>query len=227
MLAVKTDQRGKKMRRRKTGMGVLLILAIVCGLSGCGQSKTPEVSSVSIEKDGKIIHQIVGEFEQNYYEKDGLTSLAEERVAEYCADNGSRCVTLEDVSEEDGKVVIKFQYATEEDYSAFNNRELFVGTIEEAEEKGYNLGYVAFISVKGQPMEISDIEEPEKKQIAIIGMKPIEEMQVNTYGKVLYVNQSATSDLDVSISGKSGVSISYPALDSGAQESVLSYIIFE
>ena len=35
----------------------------------------------------------------------------------------------------------------------------------------------------------------------------------------------STSDLDVSISGKSGVSISYPALDSGAQESVLSYVI--
>ncbi len=76
-------------------------------------------------------------------------------------------------------------------------------------------------------MEVSEIEEPEKKRIAIIGMKPTEEIKVNTYGKVLYVNQSATSDLDVSISGKSGVSISYPALDSGAQESVLSYIIFE
>ena len=215
------------MRRRKTGMGVLLILVIVCGLSGCGQGKAPEVSSVSIEKDGKIIHQIVGEFEQNYYEKDGLASLAEERVAEYCADNGADSVALEEINEEEGKVVIRFRYATDRDYSAFNNRELFIGTLEEAEEKGYNLGYVAFTSARNQPMEISDIEEPEKKRIAIIGMKPAEEMQVNIYGKVLYVNQSATSDLDVTISGKSGVSISYPAMDSGAQESVLSYIIFE
>ncbi len=215
------------MRRIKTGTAVLLMLAVICGLVGCGQGNVPEVSSVSIDKDGKIIHQIVGNFDQNYYERDGLTSLAEERVAEYCADNGTGSVTLGEIDETDGKVVIRFQYATDKDYSAFNNREFFVGTLEEAEGQGYNLGYVAFTSAKGQPMEVSEIEEPEKKRIAIIGMKPTEEIKVNTYGKVLYVNQSATSDLDVSISGKSGVSISYPALDSGAQESVLSYIIFE
>ena len=209
------------------GKAVLLILAMACGLAGCGKGKTPEVSSVSIDQDGKISHQIVGQFEQNYYDKDGLTSLAEERVAEYCADNGAGSVTLEGVEEEDGKVLIQFQYASDEDYSTFNNRELFVGTLEEAEERGYNLGYVAFTSTKGRPMEISDLEETENKKIVIIGMKPAEEMLVNTYGNVLYVNQSATSDLDVAFSGKSSVSVSYPASDAGTQESVLSYIIFE
>ena len=212
------------MRRGRTGM---LILAVTCGLVGCGQGKTPEVSSVSIDVDGKISHQIVGQFEQNYYEKEGLVSLAEERVAEYCADNGSDSVTFDGVDEQDGKVLIQFHYATDADYGAFNNREMFVGSLEEAESRGYNLGYVAFISPKGQPMEISDLEETEKKQIVIIGMRPSEELIVNTSGKVIYVNQSATSDLDVAFSGKSSVSISYPASEEGAQESVLSYIIFE
>lgn len=205
----------------------MLILAAACSLAGCGQGKTPEVSSVSIDADGKISHQIVGQFEQNYYEKDGLVSLAEERVAEYCADNGGDSVTFGGVDEEDGKVLIQFNYAADADYSAFNNREMFVGSLEEAESQGYNLGYVAFISSKGQPMEISDLEEPEKKRIVIIGMRPSEELVVNTSGKVTYVNQSATSDLDVAFSGKSSVSISYPASEAGTQESVLSYIIYE
>lgn len=212
------------MRRGKT---VLLALAVACGLAGCGRDKMPEVSSVSIDKDGKISHQVVGQFDQNYYEKEGLASLAEERVAEYCADNGAESVVLGVVDEEDGKVLIRFQYASDVDYSAFNNREMFVGSLEEAEGRGYNLGYVAFTSAKGQPMEISDLEEPEKKRIAIIGLKPAEEMLVNTYGKVLYINQSATSDLDVAFAGKSGVRISYPDSEEGAQEGVLSYIIFE
>lgn len=76
-------------------------------------------------------------------------------------------------------------------------------------------------------MEISDIEDPEKKQIVIIGMKPEEELVVNTFGKVLYVNQSADSDLKVSFAGKSSASLAYPASSSGEPESVLSYIIFE
>lgn len=212
------------MRRGKTGA---LILAAACVLVGCGQGKTPEVSSISIDKDGEISHQIVGQFEQDYYEKDGLVTLAEERVAEYCADHGGDSVTFGGADEEDGKVLMQFHYATDTDYGAFNNREMFVGSLEEAESQGYNLGYVAFVSPKGQPMEISDLEEAEKKQIVIIGMRPSEEMVVNTSGKVIYVNQSATSDLDVAFSGKSSVSITYPASESGAQESVLSYIIFE
>lgn len=205
----------------------MLILAVTCMLAGCGKNKTPDVSSLSIDKEGKVSHQIVGQFEQSYYEKDGLVSLAQARVAEYCADNGEGSVVLGEVDEQDGKVLLHFDYASGEDYSAFNNRTLFIGSLDEAEGQGYNLGYVAFISPKGQPMEISDLENPEKKQIMIIGMKPMEEMLVNTWGKVLYVNQSAHSDLDVSFAGKSGVNISYPASETEETKGVLSYIIFE
>ena len=212
------------MRREKISM---LILTVTCMLAGCGGEKTPEVSSLSIDKEGKVSHQIVGQFEQEYYEKDGLMSLAQERVAEYCADNGEGSVVLGEVDEQDGKVLIHFDYASGADYSAFNGRELFLGTLEEAQGQGYNLDHVAFTSPKGQPMEISDIEEPEKMQVMIIGMKPTEELLVNTFGKVLYVNQSAHTDLDVFFAGKSGVNISYPTAESGAGGSELSYIIFE
>lgn len=215
---------GTSRRKEKTAV---LILAVTCVLAGCGGSKTPEVSSLSVAKDGKVSHQIVGQFEQDYYEKDGLMTLAQERVAEYCADNGEGSVVLGEVDEQDGKVLIHFDYASGDDYSAFNNRTLFVGTLEEAEGLDYNLDYVAFVSPKGQPMEVSGIEEPEKKQIMIIGMKPAEELLVNVSGKVLYINQSAETDLDVSFAGKSGVNISYPALETEGKKSALSYIIFE
>ena len=91
------------MRREKISM---LILTVTCMLAGCGGEKTPEVSSLSIDKEGKVSHQIVGQFEQEYYEKDGLMSLAQERVAEYCADNGEGSVVLGEVDEQDGKVLI-------------------------------------------------------------------------------------------------------------------------
>ena len=211
------------MRR---GKRMLLVLALSFGIVGCGQDKAPEVTSVSIGEDGTIVHQIVGGFEQNYYEMDGLTALAEERVAEYCTDNGADSVKLESIEEKDGNILIRFQYATDQDYSDFNQRELFVGALTEAEEQGYPLESVAFISADGKPMEIGYIEEQDDKQIAIIATKPSEELVVNTYGKVLYINQSAMSDLDVSFSGKKGVYITYPA-NGDTGEAVLSYIVFE
>ena len=210
----------------KKGKVALLALAVSCGLVGCGQDSGPEVSSVSIGKDGTITHQIVGDFEQNYYELDGLKALASNRVEEYCSDNGADSVTLTSVGEKDGKILIQLSYATDKDYSNFNHRELFVGTLEEADTRGYSLDRVAFVSADGEPMELGFMENLDQKQVVIIATKPAEELVVNTYGKVLYINQSAISDLDVSFSGKKGVHITYPAKE-GTDESTLSYIIFE
>lgn len=210
----------------KKGKAFLLGLALSGMLVGCGGEKTPEVSSVSIGKDGTITHQIVGGFEQNYYEMDGLKALASDRVEEYCENNGEGSVTLSSVEEKDGKVLLQLNYATDKDYSDFNNRELYVGALEEAYGRGYPLEGVAFISAAGEPMELGFMEERDKKQIVIIATKPSEELVVNTYGKVLYINQSATSDLDVSFYGKKGAHITYPAKE-GESESVLSYIVFE
>ncbi|MCD7724839.1 MAG: hypothetical protein LUI12_04710 [Clostridiales bacterium] len=213
------------MRR---GKGILILLTAVLGLAGCGQAKTPEVSSVSIEKDGTVTHQIVGQFEQNYYETDGLTALAEERVEEYCADYGEGCVILESVEKEESTVQVTLKYAAPEDYAGFNHRELYLGTLEEAQEQGYTLEKVAFVSAKGEPMELGYIEEPESKKIIIIATKPGEELLVTAYGKVLYINQSADSDIDVSFEDKKSVRIDNPVQeDSNGAQAALSYIIFE
>ena len=175
-----------------------LLLAMSCGLVGCGQNKTPEVSSVSIGKEGGITHQIVGSFEQNNYQLESLETLAVDRVAEY------------------------------QDYSQFNNREFYIGSLEEADAQGYYLDSVAFISADGKPTEIGDVEEWDGKQIVVVETKSGEDLLVNTYGKVLYINQSATSNLDISFSGKTGAYISHPmAEEGGMDESTLSYIVFE
>lgn len=210
------------MRR---GKAVWLIMAVVCGLAGCGQDSAPEICSVSINKDGGISHQIVGSFEQNYYDMDSLEALAADRVAAYCADNGDS-IALESVEEKDGSILIRLNYAADQDYKDFNHRELFVGTLEEAADQGYALEGVAFISADGRPMELGYMEDHDKTKIVIIGTKASEELVVNTYGKVLYINQSATSDLDVAFSGKKGVRITHPAGED-EEESVLSYIVFE
>lgn len=211
------------MRRGRT---VLLIAAITCVIMGCGRDKIPEMSSVSIGKDGGVVQQIVGSFEQDYYDMESLETLAAQRVSEYCADNGADSVVLDALEEDDNNILIRFLYATDRDYHDFNHRELFVGTLAEAGDQGYGLEGVAFVSTDGKPMEIGYMEDHEKTKIVIIGTKPSEELVLNTYGKVLYINQTATSDLDVSFVGKKGVRITHPSAEEN-DESVLSYIVFQ
>lgn len=210
----------------RKGKAILLIMAVSCGLIGCSQDKEPEVSSISIGKDGTVVHQIVGDFEQNYYEMDGLQALASDRVAEYCADNGEDSVTLTSVEEKGGRILIQLGYATDRDYSSFNNRELFVGALTDAYMHGYPLEGVPFVSADGKPMEFGDMEDRDSKQIVIIATKPSEELVVNTYGKVLYINRSSAGGPEMSFYGKKGAHITFLA-NEDTNESVLSYIIFE
>lgn len=210
----------------KKARGAVLLAAAVLCISGCGsQEKEAKVSSITFGKGGEITHQIEGNFEQNYYDLEGVESLANERVEEYAGEHGKDAVYLESVEEKDGNVTIIFHYATADDYSAFNYRELYMGTVEEANGKGYDLDSVAFVSPEGEPIELGFTEEADSKKVLIIETKSGEELLINLEGKILYINQSAHSGQDVSFAGKKSVLVRDQAEEENA--SALSYIIYE
>ncbi len=206
--------------------GAALLLIAALGLAGCGsQEKEAEVSSVSFGKDGDVTHKVVGSFEQEDYDLEELESLAAQRVEEYCAEHDAEAVYLDSVKEKGGTVSLLFHYATAEDYSGFNYRQLFMGTVEEANGEGYNLDGVAFISPEGKPIELGFTEDADAKKVLIIETKSGEELLVNLEGKVLYINQSADSGQEVSFAGKKGVLIRDRAQEEKA--SALTYIVYE
>lgn len=216
-------QRGYFMKKVR---GAVLLAIAVLGLTGCGgQEKAAEVSSLSFGKNGEIAHKIVGSFEQNYYDMEGLESLAAQRVEEYCAEYDPEAVYLESIKEKSGEISILFHYATAEDYSRFNYRQLYMGTVEEANESGYDLDSIAFISAKGEPIELGFTEDADAKKILIIETKSGENLLVNLEGRVLYINQSANSGQEVSFSGKKSVLIRDQAPEEKA--SALTYIVYE
>ncbi len=210
----------------KKARGVMLLAMAVLVLVGCGsKEKGAGVSSLSFGKEGEVTHQIVGSFEQNYYDLEGLKSLAAERVEEYCAEHGPESVYLESVKEKGGEVSILCHYATPEDYSAFNYRQLFMGSVEEARKEGYDLDSIAFISPDKEPIELGFTEDAGTKKILVIETKSGEELLVNLEGKILYINQSADSGQEVSFAGKKSVLIRDQAPEEKA--SALTYIVYQ
>lgn len=207
-------------------ISALLLLTLIMGLIGCGQEKAPEISSISLGKAGEISHRIVGKTDQSYYqiEMADLENFAASRVEEYCTDKGEGSVTLKAVEEKNGSIIMDFSYASAEDYSGFNHRILYMGSLEHAADDGYALEAVPLVSVDGQAAEIGYIEDWEKKKIVVLETKSGEEMLVNLPGKTLYTNQSAHSGQDVSFVGKKSVKICNQE-EEGAR--ALSYIIYE
>lgn len=206
--------------------GVLGLTILLLGLAGCGQGQIPEINSLSFGKGGEITHQVVGKADQTYYqiETSDLESFAASRVEEYCAENGEKKVSLEAVEENDGNIMLGFKYASPEDYSEFNHRVLYVGTIAGASDEGYELEAVPFVSTDGQATEIGYIEDWDEKQMIVLETKSGEEILVNLPGKTLYINQSAHNGQELTLVGKKGVKISNQE-EQGTTS--LSYIIYE
>lgn len=208
-------------------VSAILLLTLILGLAGCGRgNKAPAINSLSVNKTGEISHHIVGNVDQNYYqiETADLESFAASRVEEYCAEKGEGSVILKAVEEKNGSISMDFGYSSAADYSGFNHRLLYVGSLEDASSDGYELEAVPFVSMDGQAVEIGYIDDWAKKKLLVLETKSGEEMLVKLPGKTLYTNQSAHSGQDVTIVGKKSVKISNQE-EEGVR--ALSYIIYE
>lgn len=206
---------------------VTFALAILAfGLAGCGKGKVPEIKTLSFDKDGGITHQVVGPLDQEYYQIDmpDLEGFVAERVEEYCMENGEEKVVLESAEEKGGSILLNFYYASPEDYSGFNHRDLYVGTLADAGEAGYELEAVPFVSTEGDAAEVGYIEDWDKKQLIVLETRSGEEMLVNLPGKTLYINQDAHNGQEITLVGKKAVKISN---QEEAGTTSLSYIIYE
>lgn len=190
---------------------ILIITAALCILTGCGGAASASVNTVSIQNDGKIEHTIVEQFDRNYYDADELSEMAKERVDRYNAGTGS--ITCESVESGSGKIVVKMIYQSEADYTKFNNRELFYGTVGQASQSGYTLSGI--VSVDGEAIDDAGLETFADNHIVIVQTKNGEELNVRVYDKILCGSENLT------FSGKKD------ALITAADAETLSYIIFQ
>ncbi|WP_022778759.1 hypothetical protein [Butyrivibrio sp. AE3009] len=127
-----------KNRQAKVLTALLLIPSIV--LIGCGSSKV-DSTTISIDKDGKVVSTIIEDFGESYYDLQELSDMATKEASVYNSDFMNDKVFLESVSkdEETGKVTMVLSYNSASDYSHFNQVSLFYGTVSEALEKGYKI----------------------------------------------------------------------------------------
>lgn len=187
---------------------IAVMLGAVCCLVGCNAEKEKEMTTLALQEDGSIVHTIVESFDRNYYDADELSAMANQKIEDY-----EGAIACESVETKDDKVIVKMTYGTGEDYTGFNNREFFSGTVEEADAKGYR--FENMVDKDGMSLS-GDIQSAfSQNHVLVVQTGAGEELSVGVYGNILCVSSNVT------ISGKKEAYI-------GADEDmVISYIIFE
>lgn len=181
---------------RKKVMSVLAVMGLAAALAGCGgKSGDTAVTETTIElkKDGSVVHTIVETFTEDYYDEARLQAAIQTACDSYNAGKDSGTVEVEEIAREDGMMRVKMNYPDAASYAGFNQSALFVGTVQEAHQAGYDLN-VTLVSMQDGEETIGkeEILGMGEKHIAIVR----EAVDVRVWNKVLYASGDVLSTGD-------------------------------
>ena len=169
---------------RKWIAGILTVLCAV-SFTGCGDAKDTDITTIKVGKDKSLTGTIVEEFEKEYYDADDLKEYTLDAVAAYNAAGADRDVSVSKVEEKDGMVTLQMKYPTAEDYTGFNGKLFFTGTVAEAYESDMNLDVtLQDVADENKTAGKSEILQMGEKNIVILQ----EDVAVEVPGRILYAS---------------------------------------
>lgn len=141
----KNSKRNQMVLLRWAGVVIALIILILIGTRCAGGSSDTDTakeevpvdetaSRVQFTKKGALTVTSVESFDKDYYDQTELQEAIDSEVAEY-----GDGVSAGDLTVENGTATLVMRYDSAADYVAFNDQEMFWGTLQEAEDAGYDL----------------------------------------------------------------------------------------
>lgn len=177
-----------------------MIAAVLAGgavmLGGCdklgGEKWVPkEPAAISIKKDGTITEIVNEKLDESWYDAAELQNMINSEVSDYNSKSGEESVKVAAFESEGGAVKLEMQYASAEDYAAFNNVEFYYGSMINAQLEGYlfDVSYkkVRDGIVQGSSVSGSEVIKNMADQVLIV-RAPLE---VEVPGEVTFTSTNA------------------------------------
>ena len=174
---------------KKIGLMLLSVL-ISMALFGCGQEKSDDTTTITVEKSGKIVGSIVEDFDKEYYSEDELKEMIASDIAKFNNSSDGESVKLNSISVSDGVAKTTLTYKDAESYAGFNDVILFEGTVAEAYNAGYSFDDVTLKSATedGVTLDKSGILAEGSMHIVITD----ENEKIKTYKNIAYISSNVT-----------------------------------
>ena len=176
----------------KKGKALIILASLItCLITGCfGGSDDLNDTTLSISSKGEITHHIVESFDKSYYNEDELRTGINEQIEEYCNSKGDdSLIKLQDLKILDGVATADLIFKDCSDYSAFNEVDLFYGTIEEAMEADYPTDVTLKSVEDDETIGKYEFEALADSKIIVTG----ESLIIKAPGKIAYT----TANIDV------------------------------
>lgn len=178
---------------RKKLSSILALVIITVFTAGCGSSVNGDHIGLSFRKNGSVVHTIVEDFAESYYDLEELKAGIEEQITEYNNTSGADSIELISANAKDGIVTVVMNFSKAAHYTGFYKKALFCGTIQDAYKAGYDLN-ITLTSTENSDTKIgrSQILEMSDRHIIIVR----EAVPIRPYAEILYTSGDVTVSED-------------------------------
>ena len=199
----------------KRGFLLATVISASCFLTGCSilAGFSPEVSGVSVSKNGRITEVVRESFDASYYNEEELQSQIESEISDYNSSHDDKSVKKKSLKVENGEAQLRMVYDSYQDYAQFNHVGFYVGDMNGAIQAGY--------AFEGSFLPVSDGKTAEGSSIwgsSLMSGKNYKTIVVNEAllvdvpGTICYVSEG------VKVTGKS---------EAVTENTDTSYILYE
>lgn len=191
----------KKCKAILTALAVIFCAAM---LAGCGTSYNS--TTFVLNKDRSARQYIIEDADADTTITE-LKAYVTASIRDYLAGSDDELIKLEKCDINDGKVDIELLYATCADYAAYNDVVCFEGTLQEAEEAGFDLTGT-YLTPEGGSISLDQITAGEG-QIRVLIMNEV--TSVDLPGTLLAYSDNA-------VLGENGILTTIPDTDESLPE---------
>ena len=173
---------------KKAGQLLAVLTAASVLLSGCEKLKDVTTTSVYVSKNGVVTEAIVEDYSKDDdYTEDELKVFVEDDIKKFTEERGDAdSVKLEKCQIKEDKVEIQMEYGDYQSYADYHGAEFFAGTLDEAEEAGYDFS-ASFVDSKGNEVSVEDAVKGVKHVRVIVCEEPLEIVtEANNDGTVVH-----------------------------------------
>ena len=172
---------------RKFMAHILAVLCFAAFLTGCTDSQdTADRTLIELKKNGSVVHTIVEDFAESYYDIEELKNAIGQACDTYNETAGKEAVKMESAEVSEGTATVVMTYDSTQSYSDFNRQALFAGTVKDAFKAGYDLNVTLFPVKEGEaPIGKDELLSMGEKKIAIV------REDVTVWGKIRSLSEDA------------------------------------
>ena len=163
----------------------LLALTMALSMTGCSSSFEPSVTSMYVQKNGKITYAVVESFEKEYYSQDEFRTMIDREVEACNSQYSEPAIAIEKLEVEGETLYLLMEFANAEAYEGYSEEYCFIGSVSDALDEGRAFN-MTFKDADYKEYTTAEVTAKKENQVLVLQKEGVVELE----GTIKYVSNN-------------------------------------